>query len=376
MHFLTLVWRNMTRRWLRSTLTIVAVALAIGAMVALVGIADGFVASFMDVYLGVGIDMIVVRTGVQERINSGLDAEMGEKIRQVPGVVDVVPSLLDVISFEKQDLYGVPLRGMAADSRLVTELHVTQGRFLRADDHQAAMIGQGLANNLGKKLGDSIELYEQEEYKIVGIFESHNVFDNGAIVVLLSDLQRLMDRPDQVTGFAVSVAEPNNPQLIERVGKDIEAIGPGLTAMSIKDHVSSISQIRAVQGMAWLTALIGLIVGAIGVLNTMFMSVLERTREIGILRAIGWRRGRIIRMILSESILVSVIGAALGTLGAVGLTKYLASLPAASGVVEGTIPWSVIIEGWGLAVLVGLVGAIYPAVRSARLLPTAALRHD
>jgi putative ABC transport system permease protein len=376
MHLFTLVWRNMTRRWLRSALTVVAVAVAIGAMVALVGIADSFTASFLDVYLGAGIDMIVVRTGVQERINSGLNVDIGDKIRAVPGSVDVMPTLLDVVSFEEQNLYGVPLRGLQPGSRLVTELSVTEGRSLQPDDHQALMVGRVLAGNLGKKLGDSIKLYAQEDFKIVGIYESHNVFDNSSMVIALADLQRLMDRPGQVTGFAVSVAEPDNAALIERVAKDIEAVSPGLTAMSIKDHVAGISQIRAVQGMAWLTALIGLIVGTIGVLNTMFMSVLERTREIGILRAIGWRRGRIIRMILGESILVSLIGAAIGTVAAVGLTKFLSSLPVASGVIEGTVPWRVIVEGWGLAVLVGLAGAAYPAYRSARLLPTAALRHD
>jgi putative ABC transport system permease protein len=81
-------------------------------------------------------------------------------------------------------------------------------------------------------------------------------------------------------------------------------------------------------------------------------------------------------MILSESLLFSLIGAAIGTVGAVGLTKLLSSLPVASGVIEGTVPWRVIVEGWGLAMLVGLAGAAYPAYRSARLLPTAALRHD
>jgi putative ABC transport system permease protein len=376
MHLFTLVWRNMTRRRLRSALTVVAVAVAIGAMVALVGIADSFVASFLDVYLGAGIDMIVVRTGVQERINSGLDLEMGDKIRAVPGLVDVIPTLLDVVSFEQQGLYGVPLRGLEPGSRLVTGLNFTEGRALHASDHQALLIGRVLATNLGKKLGDSIELYAQEEFKIVGIYENHNVFDNSSMVIAIADLQRLMDRPNQVTGFAVSVAEPGNAALIERVAKDIEAVSPGLTAMSIKDHVAGISQIRAVQGMAWLTSLIGLIVGTIGVLNTMFMSVLERTREIGILRAIGWRRGRIVRMILSESLLVSLIGAALGTMGAVGLTKLLSCLPVASCVIEGTISGRVIAEGWVLAFLVGLAGAAYPAYRSARLLPTAALRHD
>ncbi|HEY4309675.1 MAG TPA: ABC transporter permease [Pirellulales bacterium] len=376
MHLFTLVWRNVTRRWLRSALTVIAVAVAIGSMVALVGIADSFVASFLDVYLGAGIDMIVVRTGVQERINSGLDIEIGDKIRSVPDIVDVIPTLLDVVSFEEQNLYGVPLRGLQPSSRLVGNLNVVEGRALQGDDRQALLIGRTLAENLGKKLGDSIELYALEKFNIVGIYESHNVFDNSSMVIALADLQRLMDRPGQVTGFAVSVAEPNNVALIERVAKDIEAVSPGLTAMSIKDHVAGISQIRAVQGMAWLTALIGLIVGTIGVLNTMFMTVLERTREIGILRAIGWRQGRIVRMILSESLLVSLIGAAIGTLGAVGLTKLLSTLPVASGVVDGTVPWRVMVEGWILALMVGLVGAAYPAYRSARLLPTAALRHD
>lgn len=113
-----------------------------------------------------------------------------------------------------------------------------------------------------------------------------------------------------------------------------------------------------------------------GMLNTMIMSVHERTREIGILRAIGWRPRRVVWMVLSESLLLSVTGASVGTLGAFALVRLLTRLPAASGLIDGRVPPVVIGQGFLIAVLVGLVGGSVAAYRAAKMLPTAALRHE
>lgn len=94
------------------------------------------------------------------------------------------------------------------------------------------------------------------------------------------------------------------------------------------------------------------------------------------LRAIGWGKRRIVRMILSESIVMSVVGATVGTLGAIGLTKFLSGQAPVSGLIAGDIAWDVVAEGFLLAIVVGVAGAAYPAYRGARLLPTEALRHD
>jgi putative ABC transport system permease protein len=121
---------------------------------------------------------------------------------------------------------------------------------------------------------------------------------------------------------------------------------------------------------------VALVIGAVGILNTMIMSVYERTKEIGILRAIGWRRRQVVRMILVESLLLSIAGGVLGTLIAVVLTRIVSAMPAVGGMLEAYLPPWVILLGLGIALVVGLLGAAYPAYRGAQLLPTEALRHE
>jgi putative ABC transport system permease protein len=110
--------------------------------------------------------------------------------------------------------------------------------------------------------------------------------------------------------------------------------------------------------------------------NTMMASVYERTREIGILRAIGWRQTRVIRMILMEASLLSIVAAALGSLAGLLITWGLSRAPVVAGTVVPSIDFQVIGLGFGIAVLIGLLGAAYPAFRGARLVPTEALRHE
>jgi putative ABC transport system permease protein len=108
----------------------------------------------------------------------------------------------------------------------------------------------------------------------------------------------------------------------------------------------------------------------------MAMSVLERTQEIGILRAVGWPSGRVIRMVLGEAVCLAVAAASIGTAGAVATTYALSYLPRTSGFIEGGLPLPVVGIGFAITVAIGLLGGAYPAFRAARLLPTEAIRHD
>jgi putative ABC transport system permease protein len=170
--------------------------------------------------------------------------------------------------------------------------------------------------------------------------------------------------------------------LVAAVKKQIESLRDqrgrtlGLAAQSTKDFVQSTAQIQLAHAMAWVTSAIALVIGAVGILNTMIMSVFERTREIGILRAIGWRKVRVVRMILAESFVLCLAGAAMGIVGALGLARLLSKFPATSGYIQGDIAPVVIAEGFVMAFLVGLIGGIYPAYRGAQLMPTEALHHE
>src|SRR6516164_5759006 len=115
MHFLTIVFKNTIRRPLRSALTVIAIAVAVGTVDALVGVAAGFERTFLSLYKGVGVDLVAVRAGAKQRLNSTIDESVGDRMRQVPGVAEVIPGLADVVSFEESGLLGVVLQGLVPE---------------------------------------------------------------------------------------------------------------------------------------------------------------------------------------------------------------------------------------------------------------------
>jgi putative ABC transport system permease protein len=382
MRFSQFILKNVLQRKARSALTVLGVAVAVTAVVALVGIADGFERSFRDLYEKRGVDLLVVRAGSSEHLSSSVPQQVGEQLRQLPGVRAVSPGLMDVVSFEQANLTSVALQGWTADSFLFDDLRLIGGRRLQVDDEHSVMLGMVLARNLGKTVNDTIEIANRP-FTVVGIFESFNPLENGSAVMLIGSLQKLMDRPNQVTGFQVILDDvPDKKALIERVRQEIEALrNPqgrpwGVAATPTRDYVRSTSQIRMAEAMAWMTSIIALAIGAVGVLNTMIMSVFERTREIGILRAIGWRKTRVVRLILYESVLLSIAGAIVGIIAAVVLTHALTLWPMVNGLIRGDVAPAVMIQGFFIALAVGLIGGAYPAYRGAHLLPTEALRHE
>jgi putative ABC transport system permease protein len=376
MWFITFIFKNITRRLLRSLLTIVAVAIAIGSVVALVGIADGFEHTFLGLYANAGVDMIVVRGSGARQMNSALDQDLGDRMKKVPGVKEVLAGLVDMVSFPEYGLYAVVLQGWEPETAVFNQITITKGRSLVRSDKRAILLGIRLAENMEKKVGDSVDVVEGEKYKVVGIYESHNVYMDGAVVMPLEELQTLMDRPRKITGFSIILDEPKDAEMVQRVKNDIEALAPALAARTTADHVKAITEIRLAKGMAWLTSVIALIIGLFGMMNTMLMSVHERTREIGILRAVGWRVSRVVRMIVMEAAVLSFLGAVCGIVGAIALVKLLTRIPAASGQIEGHIEPVIVVYALVAAVLLGLVGSILPAVRAARLMPTEALRYE
>ena len=375
MHFFTLVLKNVLRRPMRSVLTVTGLAVAVAAMVALVGVATGFERSFLEYYTQRGVDFVVQRSGPgTEPLNDSLPQQLGERLASVPGVKQVDGRLVDAISFEKSNIIGVIINGWLVDSPLFDRLKIRQGRRLLSAESRAAMVGRVLAAILDKQVGDEIEIYA-EPFKIVGIYESPTVFENGGVVVPLEELQRVMHRPNEVTGFSIIAQHPIDEAELARVQQRIEGLQPNLKVTRAVDFVHNLNQIRLCRAVAWLSSSIALIIGVIGMLNTMIMSVFERIHEIGLLRAIGWRNSRIVRMVIGESILLSVGGAILGSCVGLALVKILSHLPNAAGLIAGTVDLPVIAQAFLLALTMGVIGALYPAIWSARLLPTEALRH-
>jgi putative ABC transport system permease protein len=377
MWFVTFVYRNLARRPLRSFLTVVAIAIAIGSFVTLVGIATGFEHTFLKIYESTGVDVIVVRTGSRQRLTSALPERLATEIRQLPGVKDVIGGLADMQSFGEDGAFSALIQGWEPETAAFDHLRIVQGRNLTKKDEKCVLLGTILASNIDKKVGDSVELMEKELFEVVGIYETANVVENGAMVVPLKELQRIWDRKGLVTGFSIIMdRDKKDAASIKEIRGRVEELAPGLKAMSPRDLVNSTSEIQLAKGMAWLTSLIALLIGTFGMMNTMVMSIHERTREIGTLRAVGWRKGRVMRMILMEALFLSLVGALVGTLGSLLLLNVLTQVPPVNGFVDGRLNPVLILEGFAIAIAVGVVGGLLPARRAARLMPVTALRHE
>jgi putative ABC transport system permease protein len=380
MWFGTLILKNLVRRPLRSALTIIAIAIAIGSVVSLVGIASGFENSFREIYDRKGIDIFVLRSGTTQRLNSSLPERLGDQIAKLPGVKEVIPGLVDIVVMPGTDNINAALQGWNPDTPVFDTLTILKGRKLSTSDQKAVMLGTVLARNLGKTVGDKIQLINDGDwYEVVGVHETHNVLENGALVMPLKELQEVMGRKDQVTGYSVILdeeAKRANPDLVPETRAVIEKLDKNVSALSLKDHLKSLTEIQLVKAMAWLTSAIALMIGLFGVMNTMVMAVNERTREIGILRAVGWRPRRVMRLVLLEAVVLSLVGAVVGMIGSLVLVKALTSLPMVSGIISGDIQGVYFFYGFVISLAVGLLGGLLPARRAAKLLPTVALRQE
>lgn len=376
MRFHTFVLKNVIRRRVRSTLTIIGVAVAVGGVVALIGISNSTEQSFLKIYERQNVAIIVQQRGAKQRLTSVLDDHLGKEIEKIPGVVAANPGLVDFTSIEELGADAVIVQGWEADSPLMKKLDVVSGRNLAKDDAKCILLGEELANALEKRVGDKMQIFDNATYTVIGIFKSPISYETRSMTMLLADLQRIMGRKGQVTGFAVIVEHPEDKAEVNRIVSAISALGPRIDAKSAADSVTGTTEIEFIRATSWITSAIAIVIGAVGMLNTMIMSVSERTREIGILRAIGWRRWRIVRMIMAESVLLSISGGIVGTVAAVALTGVLGKHPAVAGLITAEISPGVMCFGIVSALCVGIIGAAYPAYRGAQLQPTEALRHE
>jgi putative ABC transport system permease protein len=372
--FFTLIAKNVLHRPVRTVLTTVGLAIAIAAVIILVGISWNFETSFLAIFRSKGVDMVVGRAGSSNQLSSSLDEKMGDRLLAIEGVAEVSPSLVDTVAFEDKNLVSVLVDGWMPGSILFRGLRLIDGRALQQSDQKAVMLGRVLAMSLDKKAGDPLQV-AGEAFQVVGVYESDSWFENGAMIIPLATLQNMMGREGQVTGFLVR-AKASDPHSIGELRRRIEKSIPGVAAMPARDHIASDTQIRLASAMAWATAAVALILGSVGMLNTMLMSIFERTREIGILRAVGWRRRRVLALVLGEALAIALFGTLLGTVLAVIGLRTLTLAPTARGFINPNLPPEVLVIALAMGIGLSVLGGLYPAARAAALEPTEALRYE
>jgi putative ABC transport system permease protein len=386
MYFVSFVLKSLTRRPIRTALTVLGLAVAVGSMITLLGISHNVETAVAESFERRGADLIVLESGKPSQLDSDMDQAVVERVRAIDGVEGVdaaLVAMLDITRPSSGSVIPALCLGWPPENFAYDDIRVVAGRKLRPGDTGKVMLGATIAESLRQSVGGTIILKE-EPFEVVGIYQSFTVFENGAVVILLTEAQRLANRPGSISGFSVRVrkttADPGAE--VEAVRRKIQALTDAkgkserFSVQTVGEYIHTSSHIRIVRAMVWMVSVVALVVGVISMLNTMVMSVLERTHEIGILRAVGWPRGRVVRMVLGEAVVLGLAAAAVGAAGAVATTYLLTRFPQVNGFIEGGIAPVVIAEGFGLTALIGLLGGLYPAIRAARLLPTEAIRHD
>lgn len=370
MHFFTVIVKNLLRRKLRNMLTILGIAIGIGAVVSLVSISDGFVKSFTEMLEARGTDITVTRANTPDILLGSIEEGIKKEIEKIKGVKAVSRVLVDLVTIE--DLPSVMIFGFDPKEFIFKHLKIIKGRTIDKTSNDEVMIGKILAKNMKVDVGDEVEI-EREIFQIVGIFESGNVVENGGIVMRITKLQELMNREGYVTVFNIKL---ENPEYTSTVISSIKTRYPRLEAMTTDEVTRNNEGYKMAKALAWATSLIALFVGALGTMNTVFMSVFERTKEIGILRALGWRRRRIIEMIIGESILVGIAGGIIGMgIGVIGV-HFVNQIPIVKGLIVGDFSLSLFMQAGAIAMFMGIFGGIIPAYWGASISPVEALRYE
>jgi len=373
MMLLAIAFKNLAHRPVRSLLTVAGISVGIAAVVAMIGVAGGFEKGWERIYTARGTDLILSRITSQSPMPELFDEGMKAEMEALPNVEKSAGVLDDVTGIE--DVPMVLVFGWDLKGYLWEHLRLAKGRLPANDTEDAVVLGSVLADVMGKKVGDPIEI-ETGQFTVCGIFESTAFIENSSVVMSLARLQALMGHSGKVRHFNMKLKPEATEKDVEALRALIRERHPGFKAYTVGEIARDNSAIRGVKAMSFATSVIALLIGMVGVMNTMLMSVFERIHEIGVLLAIGWRRSRIVRMVLCESVALSFVGGLVGLGLGILLIKGIQLVPVVRGKLEGEVTWTLFFASMAVALGVGILGGLYPAILGSRLLPSEAIRRE
>jgi putative ABC transport system permease protein len=317
-------------------------------------------------------DFTVGQKGVSDVIYSSMDEQDVDQLSAYPEVESAVGVLIAVVEIDADHPFFLEL-GMEPDQLEAFGVKVVAGRPYDRNASTEIMLGYRAARDFGKSVGDTFTI-DSDTYTIVGIFSTGQVFGDSASMLPLARLQAGERKPGVVSLAFVRVKPGAD---IRALRTQIERENPQLATVRTESEFGRIDRNLELISAANVGAtILALIIGATGVMNTTTMSVFERTRELGLLRAIGWSRRRLLAMILCEALVISICGAAVGLAVGYLAVEALKETPELVGVFQPAYPVDIFGRSLGIAFGMALAGGLYPAVRATLLRPIEALRHE
>ncbi|MCB0147306.1 MAG: ABC transporter permease, partial [Caldilineaceae bacterium] len=362
-------FRNLWRRRNRTLLSAAGIGIGVGTLVMLGGLVQGLMGQLNSLAGSGGAGNItVMQREVADMSLSSLDERVVRQIAAIPEVKTVSPYVLAFITSPEMPMFLIG--GLDPNSPAMRHYKLVEGRYVQRPTE--IVIGKVAADVYKVGMDDTLSL-NGNRYRIVGIFETGVAYEDGGGIVAMSEAQRLMGRPRSVSFIFVDVEDPAKAEQVVALINDrfpeARASISSEFAQSTNDMQTSVGMLNAIQ-------LLALLIGGIVVANTMIMSIFERTREIGTLRAVGWRRRRILGQVLLESLFLCLVAAVIGSLLGVGVVTLIAQAPYASQFVSATWSLDIFVTAFITAAVLGILGGLYPAWRASKLEPAEALRYE
>lgn len=360
--------QSLYQRRTRTLLTLGMIAITISSVMTM----DVFIASAKGMVDGLatgsGAELMLRQANLSDTSQSVIDEHVLDRIAVLPGVESTSGFVFTAVSMPETLFFIV--QGLEPNNFGIRRFKIVEGEPLKSN-HQI-IIGRTAADALNKSPGDTIEI-SGGRFRIVGIYDTGIEWESMGGVVTLRDGQVLAGRPRKVSMASVKLVDPQSAEeIIEKINstfEDVHASMSGEFAENLPDMENSNRILGALSLMA-------ILIGGIGIMNTMLMAVLERTREIGALRALGWRQREVLVLILKEALLLGLLGGAVAIPLANLLVFSISSLPVAQDVISLSISLQIYLRAIVVAITLGLIGGVYPAFRATRLHPIEALRHE
>jgi ABC-type lipoprotein release transport system permease subunit len=331
-------------------------------------IADGFIVSFNQLMGGPAVDLVARQKDASDMSYSAISEKTGRQIASTAGVQSVSGIVFSAMTVDQLPFFLV--FGYAPYEPAIKHFRVVEGRGLQGN-HEI-MLGRKALEAMKTQIGDVIRLGEVG-FRVVGVYETGIAYEESAGVMSLRDAQALTGKPRQVTFYGIKL---DDPQQADMVQKQLEAALPDIAVAMTSKFTENLPDLKSMNVMMWGISALAILVGGISMMNTMIMSVYERTREIGTLRAVGWRRRFVLWLVLKESIVLSLLGTAVGFVGAIAFLWLLQFIPMWGDYLSITLSLKLLTLTVSLALLLGAIGGVYPAWRAASLSPAEALRYE
>lgn len=373
--FITLILKNPFRNKTRSALSIIGIAIGIATIVALGLITAGMEDSVQTTFNEGGAEITVTNATNVGGSSGLLSMSFIDNLKNITNVSDAVGQLSVSESNQsfvhsRSPVLGTTVYGINASKLSLVGIKNVNGSVYKEGSFEA-VIGSRYADLNNLSIGDNLS-FLGHNFKIVGIYETGSMMTDNGVYTSLKTLQNISNT-NGVSSILVKTSEGVNDTI---VSKNIEEKYENVSTLTSEEMSSMLNDVIDILDAASL-AISGLaiIVGGIGVINTMVMTVYERTKEIGVLKSIGWKSKKILTMILGETLVLTTLSGIIGSIFGILIAEVGVRLVGTDGFSLVYTPKTFILA-FGITIIVGIIGGVYPAYKASKLAPTEALRYE